>query len=159
MCATKASVISAKRTYHLSNDKAIIGLWCLSAESRAALCLYFYCRARLGGGVIYKGAKPQTLAKMGWSRAQYYRNIAKMKAHGLIGEDIGGNYQPMKTSVFRGLLNTKAKPSYKSTVILSPVCTMREVRDALTTKFFERRGAQLTKTRGCLLYTSDAADE
>lgn len=142
----KPFVISRNYAYHSSNDKSLMSLWDGGVASRRALCLYFYCRARVKGH-IYGKARQRTLDKMGWGKAAYYRNIALMRSYGLISADQWGNHALLRSSEFRRLGNNHL-PRHKSTIMLDRSCTMKQVRSSIAAKFIERRLHQLTRKRG-----------
>lgn len=123
-----------------------MSLWDAGTGSRRALCLYFYCRTRIKGH-IYGKARQQTLDKLGWSKAGYYRNIALMAEHGLVTTDPWGNHILLRSAAFRRLGNNY-EPRHKSTIMLDRACTMKQVRSAIAAKFIERRLHQLTRKRG-----------
>lgn len=143
------SAISASATYHRTNELAIMRLWFEGKESRRALVLYLYCRARINQ-LIYRPS-PRTLARLGWSRSAYYRNIALMKSEGLIRTDEYGNHilLPSKDFIAMGSITRKGRripPGYSNTIILERSCTMQQVRSAIASKLIERRWSQLTRT-------------
>lgn len=121
-----------------------MSLWDNGTDKRRALCLYWYCRARLGGGVIHAGANQRTLALLGWSRGSYYRNVKLMRRNGLLSVDGWGNYALLCSDKFRKLGN-KHQPKHSSTIMLGADCTMKQVRSTIAAKFVERRLDQLTK--------------
>jgi len=121
-----------------------MSLWDNGAAPRRALCLYWYCRARLGGGTIHGGAGEATLKRLEWSRSAYYRNVEAMRAHGLLTTDQWGNHRLLRSEDFI-MLGNKSRPRHKSTLMLGPDATMKRVRSTIAAKFVERRLQQLTK--------------